>query len=266
MESIDPYDRYRQVIDTLYAKASSVSWARQFEAAPTELCTPRDLATSILEAMPAVAWTHAYKDVESNWAWRPKHLPASIETGEVALERRIIEHALGAGLANWTFQMPTMSGLTGPHSHKRRSIDLVHQCGDGRFELIELKWTSDDPAHAAFEVLFYGMAYLRAREQMKLPVDDLHRIMNARRIDLVVLAPRPWYSFKMRHTDLTVSYALGRLNHVLNETLAIIRDNLGLAGLDALTFGFKIFDDEADLLAAVAAGRDAGRAYARGSE
>ena len=180
-------------------------------------------------------------------------------------ERKVISVAREAGRTDWTYQMPTMSSVTGPDANKKRSIDLVHRLADAHYELIELKLGSNDPAQAAFEIIFYGLAYLRARAHLDGSADDEHEVLNASRIDLVVLASRACYLYKMRHADFTIPCQLHRLTCVLNETLLVIRSTLALPGLDTLTFGFKVFEDEEQILADVEAGRG-GKDYARGGE
>ena len=69
----------------------------------------------------------------------------------------------------WSNQVPTSSGLVeGADTH--RNVDLVHDCGNGTYELIELKYGSADqnfgsnhPLYAAWEVVLYGLLYLHAR-------------------------------------------------------------------------------------------------------
>ena len=60
---------------------------------------------------------------------------------EVMLERSIVR----AASDNWANQVPTSSGLIGPHADKVRNIDLVQRLDENHFSFIELKVASNNP-------------------------------------------------------------------------------------------------------------------------
>ncbi len=109
-----------------------------------------------------------------NWRWKPLTDFVSRETRglEVPFERLIATVATlpktkEFDLRNWTNQMPVASGLTKEKEGGRR-IDLVHRCkGGDSYDFIELKTSgpddSDNPLHAAMEILIYGLAYVYSR-------------------------------------------------------------------------------------------------------
>lgn len=78
---------------------------------------------------------------------------------EVTFERDLVR----LGGETWANQIPTASGLLGPHLDKRLAIDLVEKRGAGEFELIELKIDSDTPLFAAMEILEYATIYAFSR-------------------------------------------------------------------------------------------------------
>src|SRR5579862_1258800 len=96
-------------------------------------------------------WIAAGRQTRSKENWRFKkqlkiaeHNPSK----ETQLERAIARVMPEA----WVNQVPTASGLTDADDGKR-SLDLVWQAASGRFEFIELKVESDNPLHAAMELL-----------------------------------------------------------------------------------------------------------------
>ena len=117
---------------------------------------------------------------------------------EVLLERAIAILGQREILEGWFNQVPVASGLVNDSADKRAAIDLVrHQ--DDKAEFVELKWESDTPAYAAFEILQYGLAYLFSyvnREAFKYTRKPL---MNVKEVSLRVLAPQVYYA----DSDLT---------------------------------------------------------------
>lgn len=111
---------------------------------------------------------------------------------EVVLERTIA--VLGdRGLSpSWYNQMPVASGVVSDRSDKRAAVDLVNY-EDGQADFIELKWASDTPAYAAFEILRYGLAYLVCRERAAEFQYQSKELMGLTRLSLVVLAPTNFY-------------------------------------------------------------------------
>lgn len=138
----------------------------------------------------------------SNWIWRKKHTKPSAKnvSQEVLLEHKIVE----LGGERWSRQISTASGVdvkwdpnlrkTGrTRANRRRAIDLVYEQGSGGFSFIELKVGCDSPIYALFEILGYGLAYWHARQEKLDHPHEASRLMQAERIDLVVLGPESWY-------------------------------------------------------------------------
>lgn len=93
---------------------------------------------------------------------------------------------------NWANQVPVDSGLLGGRPHW---IDLVFRAGTA-FSLIELKYASNTPLSAAFQVLNYGLVYAFSRSHAQELEINLDRspILRATEIHLRVLAPSEYYS------------------------------------------------------------------------
>ena len=150
------------------------------------------------------------KKIDENWNDAGRHPPSS-ETWELGKEEwlspankshEVVLERLIVRLLNehWTNQVPTCSGLIPGAGEGKRSIDLVHNCGGGEYEFIELKFNdgidgrhgSNNPLDAAWEILEYGLLYAHARQ------NELRReapLMKASTIHLVVLAPARWYEY-----------------------------------------------------------------------
>ena len=146
--------------------------------------------------------------IQTNWEQGGCHAPSS-ETWELGKEEwlspenkshEVVLERLIVRLLNehWTNQVPTCSGLIPGAGEGKRSIDLVHNCGGGEYEFIELKFKdgtdgghgSNNPVDAAWEILGYGLLYAHARRNGLRKESPL---MNASTIHLVVLAPSGWY-------------------------------------------------------------------------
>ncbi|MBP5997999.1 MAG: hypothetical protein KA535_08615 [Azonexus sp.] len=138
----------------------------------------------------------------ANWVWREKHTEPSQQNDsqEVRLEHKIVD----LGRQRWTRQISTASGVDAKwdqkdkkhkrtRSNRRRSIDLVYDQGEGGFSFVELKVGSDSPIYALFEILGYGLAYWHSRQEKPNHQPDASRLMQAQKIDLVVLGPTSWY-------------------------------------------------------------------------
>ena len=72
-----------------------------------------------------------------------------------------------------------------------------HFAAPGHLELIELKAGphADTPLKAAFEIVGYGLLYCFARaHRVQLALPGGNRVLDARRVDLKVLAPREVYA------------------------------------------------------------------------
>jgi hypothetical protein len=84
-----------------------------------------------------------------------------------------------------------------PGADRRRSIDLVHKCGDKTYEFIELKLASDTPLYAAMEILKYGVLYIFCRQDERVSryihIHEKENLLQAESIHLRVLAPARYY-------------------------------------------------------------------------
>ena len=200
---------------------------------------------------------------EENWRWEPRPTLTIGKTGkghrgaEVPLERTIaiLSAMRRFGLRNeWTNQMPVASALTSDRDG-RRCIDLVHRCGAGTYDFIELKTSgphdSDNPLHAAIEILVYGLIYVFSRAyrtQLNYPVSNVDPSKpnvlgdDTRMINLRVVAPADFYKFSTKGT--LNRYDLEWFERALNHGLeAFLRTPTPAPDLSALhlgmTFGFE---------------------------
>lgn len=160
--------------------------------------------------------------------WRSKRVTTLSDhnkSPEVLLERAVAMLGEVGTLPDWLNQVPVASGLIDDRSDKRAALDLVKLEGDvARF--VELKWESDTPAYAAFEVLRYGLVYLFSRVNVvEFDYAD-RRMMRVGRVDLQVLAPTVFFD---RHD-------LGWLERGLDHALGdISRQKTS----DQLSMGFE---------------------------
>ncbi len=131
-----------------------------------------------------------------NFRWHvPKQVLADRNASlEVTLERAFIRACGAAGRVDWSNQVPTISGIAGSHSNKRRSIDLVHRAVDGSFEFVELKIGSNTPIHATIEVLVYGILWLLSRETRTELGYHSNSILDSASLQLSTLAPAKFYT------------------------------------------------------------------------
>ena len=146
-----------------------------------------------------------YAQIERNWSgrvpsnsnWRlrrPTNLNPNNRSPEVLLERAIVILSERGLLDGWYNQMPIASGLLDEVSDKRAAVDWVHM-SDDCLELVELKWTSDTPLYAIFEILRYGLAYLFCYTHKEaFGFQDLPP-MNVSQVKLTTLAPKTYYSY-----------------------------------------------------------------------
>lgn len=127
-----------------------------------------------------------------NWRWEKKlHISERNTSREKQVEKCI---AAVCG-EDWVNQVPTASGLLNSSSERHCNIDLVHRLSDEEFEFIELKFDSDTPLFAAFEILRYGLLYLFSRKfSTELGYSALRKpLLQARVVHLCVLAPPEYY-------------------------------------------------------------------------
>lgn len=172
----------------------------------------------LFDALDCAGWT----DQGSNWRWNTAHGTSPKNASpEVLLEHRVVE----LGRSAWARQMATASGVNrradGRRSPRNRKhpIDLVHYFPDTQSLLfVELKVEANNPLYAIFEVLGYGLAYLHARNSLSAAMRGDPNIMSAKTVELLVLGPRAWYSFRTR-SGRTESYDFRGLLHCLNDGL-----------------------------------------------
>jgi hypothetical protein len=128
-----------------------------------------------------------------NWRWALQtRLDGNNRNAEALLERAVAILTARGHIRGWSNQMPVASGLVDEYQDKRAAIDLARLEG-GRLDLIELKWRSDTPLFAAFEIFLYAIAYLFCRAHMvNLGYYEL-KTMRACHVTFKVLAPRPYY-------------------------------------------------------------------------
>ena len=163
-------------------------------------------------------WHDAVRTGESsysqeNWRWK-RHLETSEAntSAEVTLERAIVS-ALGE---NWSNQMPTASGLVGPHADKRSSVDLVWRKDPDSYSFFELKVESNTPLFAAIEILLYGLLFVWSRNnQAELGYDtEIQPVLRASKIELCSLAPRKFYQeFYLRNLSEALNQGLSTFQH-----------------------------------------------------
>ena len=182
-----------------------------------------DRATrALFEALDGPFWRKPATRTSGNWVWREVTPKAATGNIEVGVERQVAE--IG-GADEWTCQMSTWSGVIGPRTNRRCAIDLVQRIGPDAYRFIELKVGSDYPLYALFELLFYVLTYLHARRH-GFGGSGRYDVMQAKHLELTVLAPEDWYGFRRRgqaqlhkfdHTWLvdSISAALAGLAHPL---------------------------------------------------
>lgn len=155
-----------------------------------------------------------HKKSEENWRLKKqKGISPNNDSPEVSLEREIVNIPveIWPDSKNWFNQVPIASGLVGPNEGGRR-IDLVHDCGDGVYEFIELKVGSNTPLYAAMEILKCGILYIFCRQDKRASeyVDRKGELLQAEKIQLRVLAPAKYY----------VEYDLSWLEQSIDSGLA----------------------------------------------
>ena len=173
---------------------------------------------------------------KSNWQPRRQtYLNPENESPEVLLERAIAILGTREILGGWYNQVPVASGLVDDRADKRAAIDLL-LLEDGRAEFVELKWQSDTPVFAAFEILLYGLAYLFCYVNQENFCYEESPLMNVEEVSLRVLAPRTYYA----DSDQTW---LCRGLHESIRTLVAAKTGNKLS----MDFGFRAFPSKFDL-------------------
>jgi hypothetical protein len=167
--------------------------------------------------------------------WRSERqitLNSQNRSPEILLERAIAILGERGFSEGWFNQVPVASGLVNGSADRRAAIDLVRHRND-KAEFIELKWESDTPAYAAFEILRYGLAYLLSyinRETFDYAENPLMRV---REVSLRVLAPRIYYD---DYVDCDLTWLSEGLDLGLRTLVAQKTD-----GALSMDFGFYAF-------------------------
>jgi hypothetical protein len=151
---------------------------------------------------------------------------------EILLERAVAQLGERGVLGDWYNQVPVASGLVNAHADKRAAVDLM------RYEehaavLVELKWASDTPAFAAFEILRYGLTFLFAFVHQHNLGYDAKPLLGVRSTSLWVLAPHNFYA----------DYDLTWLETGLNEGLGAFA-KVRTDGCLSMDFAFKVFPND----------------------
>ena len=243
------FQNYWHAVESgLSASPRHKSAAIRLSKSPPSAAQVKSLVHSLRESLEGPWWTNPCKREAANWHWR-KEIPAhTTTTAEVALERDVFSET---PRTDWTCQMSTSSGLRGSRTDKRRAIDLVHRLDGKSYQFIELKVGSDNPIYAAFEILGYGLAYCLARKN-GFKGSGNHDVMAASRIELVVLAPEPWYQYRVRGREDPRPFDLTWLTAAINEGLAAELQCLDILGLQSVTFDFRCFERTAQMNSTVA--------------
>jgi hypothetical protein len=179
--------------------------------------------------------------------WRLRHCtvidPAN-KNPETVLEKAVAQRKD----RHWMNQMPTCSGLVDQYGRKA-NVDLVRATTNG-YEFIELKIDSNNPLHAAMEILRSGILYVTSRQNAaQLKYDPTKPPLNSANIALVVLAPKTYYSAGKRSAAATMG--LSQLQQAIRSGLGALtraNPNLGFT----MDFEFQHFPyDQSDLLKTV---------------
>ncbi len=147
-----------------------------------------------------------------NWRWEKQ---LYISDRNASPEKQFEKAVVTKCRSNWVNQVPTASGLTNSTEGRLCNIDLVHWLSNETCEFIELKYDSDTPLFAAFEILKYGLLYVFTRQHLNdLTVSPKTRLLAANNVHLRVVAPASYY-INSRLVWLPVE-----VNHALNQRLA----------------------------------------------
>ena len=170
-----------------------------------QISTCRELISGCLEDSDFEALiSDLYNQIESNRSdrmpsrenWRLERqttISPVNRSPEVLLERAIAVLGGRGILDEWYNQIPVASGLIDGCADKRAAIDLL-RLSDKKVEFVELKWGSDNPAFAAFEIFRYGLVYLFSYVNRASFGYKESPLMEVGRVSLRVLAPQIFYS------------------------------------------------------------------------
>ena len=173
---------------------------------------------------------------QSKGLWRCEPVPNIRERNpsrEKLLEKAVAMLAKERHMLGWFNQCPVAAGITDPYKDNKRAVDLVHGSKSDRYvRLVELKWESNSPLYALFEVLEYGLAYIFCRIHKKeLPL-QCPSLMDARHVSLEVVAPRLFYN------GYNEKGRFAQMSKTLNEFASSKINGLSMS-LNALAFPEK---------------------------
>ena len=126
---------------------------------------------------------------------RAKEIRDDNRNPETILEKAVAILADKGRMPDWFNQCPVASGITNSSKDQRRAIDLVH-LSSRKARLVELKWCSNTPVYALFEVLEYGLAYVFARLHARELHLERRRLMQVDQVELEVVGPRGFFGEK----------------------------------------------------------------------
>jgi hypothetical protein len=152
-----------------------------------------------------------------NWQWSPKKkIQKANNSPEVKLERAIAQATLEKAQsdpekAEWSNHIPICASYLSDHADGQTCIDVARRHRDGEYTFFELKWESNNPLYAAMQLLRYFTVYLFTRcHLVELGYSNCTQSMlEAQKIHLGVLAPPPFYGYKIRGCQEAQLYELG---------------------------------------------------------
>lgn len=186
-----------------------------------------DFVAKIFEIIKTNSVPNRISKSKENWR-NTKQL--KLDDGNTSREK-ILEKKIAKIPGNdWFNQVPVASGLSGPSNDRKIAIDLVRRISDFEYDFIELKICSDNPLYASIEIVLYGLMYVFFRSNKD--VEKLDKpLLKARHINLVVLAPKKYYS----------GYKLGFLENLFSTGLNALLDKMQIDL--KMNFEFKCFQN-----------------------
>ncbi len=229
MEGI--FDRYWQEVAHIAGGKASKGHAIALSQRPPPSFDGVSVVGRLYQALNCERWK---SQVGTNWVWRDAGSQYETTSPEVSLEREIVA---AAQAGEWTYQLSTASGIDGG----RRAIDLTRRLAPDHYAFVELKVNSDNPLFAVFELLSYALAYLHARRN-QWQGQGRYDVLSAQSIDLVVLGPDTWYTYKQRgRHQHQFPFEYNWLTEGLSEGLAALP-----GAIPAMRVYFEAFVNEGD--------------------
>ncbi len=179
----------------------------------------------------------------SNWRWEKSTKLGPGNKSHEKLVEKLVAYFLDE---TWVNQVPVCNGVIRKGKANAYRIDLVNQTDDVSYDLIELKYSnvgiggSNNPLHAAIEILKYAFVYFLFRQRGLLgdvPPAKNH-VIQASAIRLVILAPERWYRYRLQKAEH--EFALSYLEENLTQQLV---DYVGrnVDGLKSVSLVFEKF-------------------------